>query len=656
MTSAALQDLSNRIATNTLTASQQGALVAALAGIIPTFPSPDELANSIPSYEESLSREWMAALYAIDTTGGPPLPPVVSNVLGTAPIVVTPAGSVRTVSITPASGAAAGSMSAADFAKLAALAPGDVTAVTASFPLTSSGGATPNLAPSAGFTLTASVANAAALTALASAALPNGAIAFVGVPGAATPSFCAFFSLEPIGALAPDGSTLIAAADGRIWQRVLSGIVAQAALQTAWFVDGSNSTLAASDENSGLTALVPLLHKQEITRRMGPSPQLNATQTVITYLSPDAAGGGDPGIFQPTFNQGATQTHTAPLPAPTFTGTLLAVTAKNVAANQALRSTFTIITGAVAVDMLLVNSTRGNSRAFAQRNVGAGVWQISQPMTPYVLGTSLPANTNVDTWANGDAITGYALISVDLAVFGGFTDGIQAGFNPSMLVYQLAITEPAADTSSAPLSIGGAIFFCIVESVVRRVPDARAIVAPVQEWSNVAIDCSNSPQFDGLAVDILFSGGFIHAPSLVAKGITLQNGIIKQLSSPAILRDTTFQSGGSYSDTAVIHKLAGFSDFSGAGAVANGIGGINCQQGTVLYVFGSAVATFPLALGIKILGSANAYSNLTTAGLTVTHLLALTPANLDAAAGAAGFGGLAYIPGAGGYTGSGATP
>ena len=75
MTSAALEDLSTRIASNTLTAVQQAALVGALALMAPDFPGPDEIANSI--VDERLARRWIAPLYtlqAVFSGGGTVLP------------------------------------------------------------------------------------------------------------------------------------------------------------------------------------------------------------------------------------------------------------------------------------------------------------------------------------------------------------------------------------------------------------------------------------------------------------------------------------------------------------------------------------------------------------------------------------------------------
>jgi hypothetical protein len=74
MTSAALTDLQNRIASNTLTAAQQAALTTALAAIAPSFPAPSEAIVSV--LEEPLAREWMAVLYTINGEGvGPGMQP-----------------------------------------------------------------------------------------------------------------------------------------------------------------------------------------------------------------------------------------------------------------------------------------------------------------------------------------------------------------------------------------------------------------------------------------------------------------------------------------------------------------------------------------------------------------------------------------------------
>jgi hypothetical protein len=56
------------------------------------------------------------------------------------------------------------------------------------------------------------------------------------------------------------------------------------------------------------------------------------------------------------------------------------------------------------------------------------------------------------------------------------------------------------------------------------------------------------------------------------------------------------------------------------------------------------VNAFPCAGGIRIRNVSTAYSAATSAGTVTWHQVTLTPANLDAAAGAAGFGGYAVWP------------
>ena len=100
MSSAALLSLRANIAANTLTAGEQGALLTALDAIIPTFPTIDERANALPPPDEDDSREWIAALYAIQEGSAVVPPPTdVTSVTGTFPIVVAPATPDPVVSI-----------------------------------------------------------------------------------------------------------------------------------------------------------------------------------------------------------------------------------------------------------------------------------------------------------------------------------------------------------------------------------------------------------------------------------------------------------------------------------------------------------------------------------------------------------------------------
>jgi hypothetical protein len=484
---------------------------------------------------------------------------------------------------------------------------------------------------------------AAALTAAPNASMLSGSLAYV-------VTFGAYWVLQATGP-APDAATVLAAADGRVWVRALSGVQESSQAQTAWFVDRQNSTGVASDENTGLSSAAPLLHKAEIVRRWGtPSPNLNAVNVLITYLSADTDN-SDPGLFSPFFSAGATLKHIAALPAAGFTGSLLAVTAKNRAGNLALRSTFTTTTGAVAINMLLVNATRGNSRAFAQRNTGAGLWQISQPFAPYT-GTGNPPNTEVDTWANGDAITGYALQNIDLALIGGQVVEYQAGFViPSHIVQQLTIWDPQVGAFD-PCVLAGQATGLLIEAVSLRATTCGGTQTLRWQLSNVSLNVEFIASGAGpVAEGPIIAGGILNGIFL-ADSPTLQGDTI--VASTSTVFSNTLFNGPLFYDTGVVARLLG----SCGGASGNpqyGVGKFNLVQGVMSYS-GAAATLFALSGGLQINGATNAYSNATAAGLTTTHLVALTPANIDAAAGAAGFGGLAYVPGVGAFQQSGATP
>jgi hypothetical protein len=566
----------------------------------------------------------------IDPNGtGSPGTGTVTSVTGTLPIVITGGATVTpNVTIVPATDIATGSLSAADKTKLDALAPG-----------------------AAGGTSTILVANAAALTAVPAAALANDQPAAVATFGAA-------FALQPAGP-AVDNATVIAASDGRVWLRGATLIAPAARTQLAWSVDPQNSTGTASDENPG-TTLLPLLTKAEIVRRWGgTSVTLDGVNVTITMLSPDtigAGGGHDPGIFRPTFTNGATLLITAVLPAPSFTGTLLAVTPKNKASAATctpLRSTFTVTTGAVAPAMLLVNATRGNSRAFAQRNTGGGLWQISQPFAPNTT-LATPANTEVDTWANGDAITGYLLPNVDLVMVGGITSEQAAG--PSFIVRGLNFVDPSSNANDLnDANFDSTAKFSIQEcSFSRSISCAGQGGLPASSFNNCSSPAAGTSGTVYIYGPVGWLGGILGSFATLYDGNTYfgpGSDCIITNGGASIFKNTFWTSV--CIDTSASPTCVGQSFMTGGQPIytVNGSGGSTAlvSEGVIRYT-APAVNNLQVPLAITGAAGSNAYSNLTTAGVVTTHALALTPANLDAAAGAAGFGGLAYVPGVGSFT------
>jgi hypothetical protein len=561
MSNVNLLALQNAINTNTLTLAQQAALSNALSEIIPTFPEPDEISNSIPFDEEALARDWMAALYAVAIAGG------------SSGVLPVPTGTI--------------------------------------------------IAPTA-----------ANLSATAVTGLPNGTPAIV-------ETFGSEFTLQPIGGMTVDGVTVLASPDPtRVWERGDTVVAVASALVDAWFVNPATG----NDENTGGTPPEALKTKAEIARRLGSwSPVLDNVHVTITYLSADTLP-DDPGQFAPSFINGATLVETAPLPAASFTGVLLAVTAKNRPGNTALSSTVTPTTGAIAVGMMLVNATRGNSRAFVVRDKGGGNWLLTQPLMPYNP-PALPTQAEVDTWANGDAITGYHLIPVNLVHAGGMTGDFDASFDASHVVYQLDVQDPAG-FGLDPFFVDGRTSTAWVECNCHRAislgPGSSPTTIQVQNvfcqggiLQAEGISTSVSPLVAQWSAGMLVNAGTDMVGCKFTNDVVLPGGQLEFFNCS--FNDI-------YYDTATQVLAQGNLNVGGA---QYGAGVLNAV-GTVNYDFTpSAVAAFPLSAGITINGSTSAYSNLTTGGVVATHEVALTPANLDAAAGAAGFGGLAYIPGAG---------
>lgn len=528
---------------------------------------------------------------------------------------------------------------------------GGVASVTASGILASTGGANPNIAPIAGITAIVSVANTAALSAYAgTAVLLQGALALV-------QSRQSYWSYQPGDASAADGWHIPALGGGN-WVYVTAADGQTQLNQTAWFIDMSNSSGVASDDNNGFTALTPLLTKAEWRRRIGPYDvvTLNVT-TTITYMSGDT-GTTDPGDFR-VHSSGGSIIHVASLPAASFTGTLNVVTAKSVAAapGNALQSTFNTTSGALVTGMLLVNSTRANSRAFTQKNT-AGTWQLSQPMSPYA-GTGTYSSVENNAWAAGDTITGYTLnpVNIDDATMTGF------GVNDMVILYQANWGGPNSASAlrdgmrlgghgrgtlitesvlSAPLYYDGAFQSRSLETHVHgnvAGGTSRGQVAPVGDTQVHVIAglwAYQPEQSEGTALKVTFGGYSLQwtfeSDTIIAAGSATDH---------ARLYGATFQGNTCIDEVSVF--LGGPTLLKSG--ILYGAGTLDVTEGRFQYQQAASAAS-QLFCALTLQNQGIAYSYSTTGGVTTIHgNIALTAANLDAASGAAGFGGFAFGPG-----------
>lgn len=432
------------------------------------------------------------------------------------------------------------------------------------------------------------------------------------------------------------------------WQLMLVSTPYQATpnswAQASWFVDPLNG----NDQNPGTASGSPLQTKAELARRFGGtwSPKLDNVAMVVTYLTPDTTD-DDPALFAPTLGDSSSFTQIASLPAAGFTGTLGTVTAKNVAGNAALRSTFTVTTGAITAGMMLVNATRGNSRAFVQRNVSGGTWQISQPLAPFVTG-SFPSPTNVDTWATGDAITGYALTNVNIPRVAGQVVDLDSPFTNGHYLRQLNVWDPD-NVGLSPCNV-----------------DANVVPYFIECSANRLCTLAGSGQAAQATFMNFFTSALLFAQANTANGVLVAGGVLSGgfLGGGTIEHDTLIgaaftasdsQFGEVFVDAAVTLTTQGNCSALNAAGIFFGAGTLNVASGVMGYSNESAVTTFPLSGGLALRGVATGYSNATSAGVVTVHKVALSAANLDAAAGATGFSGLAWS-GAACFSANGAQP
>lgn len=343
MTSPQLQTFRNNLAANTLTDAERGALLTALDGFLGEFPQPDEI-SSANAFMPAIQVDWTSALFSIQGTGGAPLPPSdpITDVTGTAPLVVTaPTIDTRNVAITAATDAAAGSMSAADKAKLDGL-------------------------PSTGAIV---AANAAALTAVAVANLPNGQPATVLTYGA-------LFMLTAKGALAIDGKTVLATPDAaRVWQRGASLVAPTAIAQATWFINAATG----NDESSGIDSAHAIATLAERLRRVGSATATYQSSVTITIQG--NLPSSDPWVEAPVIDGGVAAMSVVGVPTQVGTAALTGFAAR--------------VPATATVDQL-------------QTANGGGFW------TPFVGKLVQDVTTAAWLWVTADAGGGAAKVSAPL--------------------------------------------------------------------------------------------------------------------------------------------------------------------------------------------------------------------------------------------------
>jgi hypothetical protein len=417
--------------------------------------------------------------------------------------------------------------------------------------------------------------------------------------------------------------------------------------QATWCIDPANASGCASDANAtgslctcGTSGDGPVQHYAQVAARWGTySPRLRQA-TTLDFLS-SQTDNTDPVIVRPYVENNGDIVIKCELPTPSQTGTLSAVVSKNRATPQLLN--VTIGAGAVA-NQMIVNTTHP-SRAFLDVNTGGNSWNVSQPLAPLTppLGGS-PGETEVDTWAVGDAYAVYSLSSVFVPDFEAAQVDGNAVFGPPGYYWQCNGLSPD-NTNVMQLSFG----INVLESSLHALISVTS--GPLEYQTT----------FTNVAMPVLVAGTTdVYTTSSYSPAIIIRGGIAWavirtpfQARSDAILRyPSVIGTAGAYLNQAYIETgmTLGVSGISQVAGIVWGPGTLNIQgPGRLNYPTGAGAAAANLLLtgGVKINGGTTACSHTSATPDVVSCGITVTAAHLDAAQGAAGFGGLAYSPGGG---------
>lgn len=283
-------------------------------------------------------------------------------------------------------------------------------------------------------------------------------------PPKASPDTRSAAEIAQAACTAPDGGWRCSAARPKTYKALgTTPIIPASWTVPAWFIDPANSSGTASDQNDCVTLATPCVTYQEIAiHRWGTySPRLRQN-TVITAMS-NWSGTADPIYFFPYIEGGVVSIQGVLGAAQQVaTGVLSNVTAKN--QTSGVGTMLLAQSGATAPGQLVVNTTHA-SRAWTYAVSAGAIFKMSQPLAPVSIPITSNVPAEVNTWANGDSVTVYSPVSVNVGGLGAFVTEWNAGLTNLLTIYQISIAAPAAFDS---LQMQGGMLN-VAESQINRV-------------------------------------------------------------------------------------------------------------------------------------------------------------------------------------------
>jgi hypothetical protein len=420
-----------------------------------------------------------------------------------------------------------------------------------------------------------------------------------------------------------------------------------------WYVDPSNASGNASDNNNCTMSSTPCLTWHEINdHRWGcqgspiACPRLRQT-TTITFLS-SHTDTTDPVYFLPAIETTGTVSIQGTAPTVAASGVILSgTTAKSrvAGANSLLITNL----GASGAPNQLVQNITHPSRAWAFKSLGSNSFSMTQPITSAsVPGASTPP-AEVDSWVNGDSVNLLQPVAINLVVSNPtFSETNPATTFNVINLYQFNVLNPSAPADQAYFGP----FNLLQEMSVSRV-------------SNIFNGYSNNSN-TLRSYNVIFPGSINSTSSFWAFG-GYMSGTLSNAGGPTLLdEDVIVTEGGidqyggemnlslAYLDKNIrVHfgRLIGESSFFGGpviyGAASQTISILGASHFSIFGGTFTSAFTAPALIspGVLINSAATACSHTNASPDVANCGITTTPAHLDAAAGVAGFGGNAYNPG-----------
>lgn len=422
--------------------------------------------------------------------------------------------------------------------------------------------------------------------------------------------------------------------------------------QAAWFID----PVSGSDSNTCITSGNPCQHWAEIVARWGTNAPTFRQTTTVTFLS-SQSDDTDPVIWKPILSNGANAILAGVLGAAQTiaTGTLGSVTLMNRATPTLLKAD---VGASGAAGLLLDNTTQGHTRTWLYKKTSGTIWSMSTPCATLVAPINGSGMTVSASFVTGDAFTLYQPLTVNIVDLEPTPASVASALTALLYVQDLTIFDPQG-ASDDPVVFNP--FVLLNEVNVQRY--GFMLTQPTN--FGITAGVNNCYLKGGWTGGVTFqpqaiTGSAGSSPILIEGGYTLYAGVLGSTSAVAL------NFNGVVADYDAIVTIAGFFDPMFTGQIGDvyldaylnlvgisamapnfntnvlwGPGTLNVALNAMLsYPAGTAAAAFLEQGGIKMNGLGTATSMSTSVGVgTLNTGVTTTPAHLDAAAGASGFGG-----------------